>query len=129
VAGRPKYRDILTLILIADNPSRLRVKIHPRRRARRLCRLGFEWEAVISNELGWISVLGGLVMGLVMGIKFQREEWLAAYGAFPVAWCAWRTWRCGAWDDQHSFAQSAARLHLGCKSRALPRWHSSRRRC
>src|SRR3990172_9360984 len=41
-------------------------------------------EAVMSNELfGWISVLGGLVMGLVMGVKFQREEWLGGYGAFP----------------------------------------------
>ena len=70
---------------------------------------------MISNELfGWISVLGGLVMGLVMGIKFQREEWLGGYGAFPrrmvrlahVALVA-----LGMINIQ--FAQSAARLHLG----------------
>jgi hypothetical protein len=68
----------------------------------------------MSNELfGWISVLGGLVMGLVMGIKFQREEWLGGYGAFPrrmvrlahVALVA-----LGMLNIQ--FAQSAARLHL-----------------
>ena len=36
------------------------------------------------NEIfGWISVLGSLAMGLVMGIKFQREDWLGGYNAFP----------------------------------------------
>lgn len=69
---------------------------------------------MISNELfGWTSVLGGLVMGLMMGIKFQREEWLGGYGAFPrrmvrlahVALVA-----LGMINIQ--FAQSAARLRL-----------------
>ena len=32
---------------------------------------------------GWISILASLVMGLVMGVKFQREEWLGGYGSFP----------------------------------------------
>lgn len=36
------------------------------------------------NEIfGWISVLASLVMGLVMGVKFQREDWLGGYNAFP----------------------------------------------
>ena len=74
----------------------------------------------MNNELfGWISVLGGLVMGLVMGVKFQREEWLGGYGAFPrrmvrlahVALVA-----LGMLNIQ--YAQSASRLHLG------PRWES-----
>ncbi len=38
----------------------------------------------MGNEtFGWISVLGGLGMGLSMGLKFQREEWLGGYNAFP----------------------------------------------
>lgn len=52
-------------------------------------------------------------MGLVMGVKFQREEWLGGYGAFPrrmvrlahVALVA-----LGMLNIQ--FEQSAARLHL-----------------
>jgi hypothetical protein len=36
------------------------------------------------NELfGWISVLAGLAMGLYMGLKFQREDWLGGYNSFP----------------------------------------------
>jgi hypothetical protein len=38
---------------------------------------------MINEICGWIFVLGGLVMGLVMGFKFQREDWLGGYGAFP----------------------------------------------
>ncbi len=37
----------------------------------------------MSNELfGWISVLAGVALGLYMGAKFQREDWLGGYGAF-----------------------------------------------
>jgi hypothetical protein len=66
------------------------------------------------NEIGgWLFVLGGLGMGLVMGLKFQREEWLGGYGAFPrrmvrlahVALVA-----LGMINIQ--FAQSGTRLHL-----------------
>lgn len=68
----------------------------------------------MMNEIGgWLFVLGGLVMGLVMGLKFQREEWLGGYSAFPrrmvrlahVALVA-----LGMINIQ--FAHSAARLHL-----------------
>lgn len=68
----------------------------------------------MMNELfGWIFVLGGLVMGLVMGLKFQREDWLGGYSAFPrrmvrlahVALVA-----LGMLNIQ--YAQSATRLHL-----------------
>jgi hypothetical protein len=38
----------------------------------------------MHNELcGWISVLASLAMGLYMGMKFQREDWLGGYGSFP----------------------------------------------
>lgn len=38
----------------------------------------------MANEiLGWVSVLAGLAMGLYMGLKFQREDWLGGYNAFP----------------------------------------------
>jgi hypothetical protein len=69
---------------------------------------------MINEILGWMSVLAGLAMGLVMGIKFQREDWLGGYGAFPrrmvrlahVALVA-----LGILNIQ--FAQSLPRLHLG----------------
>ncbi len=69
---------------------------------------------MVNEICGWIFVLGGLVMGLVMGVKFQREDWLGGYSAFPrrmvrlahVALVA-----LGMINIQ--FAQSAARLHLG----------------
>jgi hypothetical protein len=32
---------------------------------------------------GWASILGGVLLGLFMGIKFQREDWLGGYNAFP----------------------------------------------
>ena len=68
---------------------------------------------MINEICGWIFVLGGLVMGLVMGVKFQREDWLGGYSAFPrrmvrlahVALVA-----LGMINIQ--FAQSAARVHL-----------------
>ncbi len=38
----------------------------------------------MANELfGWIWVFAALVLGLVMGLKFQREDWLGGYGSFP----------------------------------------------
>ncbi len=38
---------------------------------------------MINEICGWIFVFGGLVMGLVIGVKFQREDWLGGYNAFP----------------------------------------------
>ncbi|MBI4166990.1 MAG: hypothetical protein HY508_14790 [Acidobacteria bacterium] len=76
------------------------------------------------NEIcGWFFVLGGLVMGLVMGLKFQREEWLGGYGAFPrrmvrlahVALVA-----LGMMNIQ--YAQSAARTHLDPRFANLASW-------
>jgi hypothetical protein len=38
----------------------------------------------MANEiLGWASVLGALIMGVYMGVKFQREDWLGGYGTLP----------------------------------------------
>ncbi|HYY69085.1 MAG TPA: hypothetical protein VE734_05090 [Terriglobales bacterium] len=38
----------------------------------------------MANEiLGWAWVLGALIMGLYVGVKFQREDWLGGYGTLP----------------------------------------------
>ena len=38
----------------------------------------------MQNELvGWISVMASLAMGIYMGAKFQREDWMGGYGSFP----------------------------------------------
>lgn len=66
-----------------------------------------------NETFGWFSVLASLAMGLVMGVRFQREDWLGGYNAFPrrmvrlahVALAA-----LGMLNIQ--FAQSLARLHL-----------------
>lgn len=68
---------------------------------------------MVNETFGWISVLAGLAMGLYMGLKFQREDWLGGYNAFPrrmvrlahVALVA-----LGVLNIQ--FAQSLPRLHL-----------------
>lgn len=38
---------------------------------------------MVNETFGWISVLAGLGLGLYMGVKFQREDWLGGYNAFP----------------------------------------------
>ena len=76
------------------------------------------------NEIcGWVFVLGGLVMGLVMGVMFQREDWLGGYSAFPrrmvrlahVALVA-----LGMLNIQ--YAQSSARLNLDPRLASLASW-------
>jgi ethanolamine transporter EutH len=66
------------------------------------------------NELfGWVWVLAALGLGVVMGLKFQREDWLGGYSSFPrrmvrlahVAFAA-----LGMLNIL--FAQEAARLRL-----------------
>lgn len=38
---------------------------------------------MILNELfGWSSVLAGVGMGIYIGWKFQRQDWLGGYGSF-----------------------------------------------
>ena len=31
---------------------------------------------------GWIAMLGGVASGMVMGLRFHREDWLGGYGSF-----------------------------------------------
>lgn len=31
---------------------------------------------------GWISMLGGVVSGMLLGLRFHREGWLGGYGSF-----------------------------------------------
>jgi glucose-6-phosphate-specific signal transduction histidine kinase len=38
---------------------------------------------MINELFGWISVLASLAMGIYMGQKFRREDWLGGYGSFP----------------------------------------------
>ena len=78
---------------------------------------------MLNETAGWIFVLGGLAMGLVMGMKFQRESWLGGYSAFPrrmvrlahVALVA-----LGMLNIQ--FAQSSARLRLDPRLAAVASW-------
>ena len=38
----------------------------------------------MRNELfGWIWVFAALALGVVLGLKFQREDWLGGYSSFP----------------------------------------------
>ncbi|MBI4479400.1 MAG: hypothetical protein HY651_05210 [Acidobacteria bacterium] len=38
---------------------------------------------MVNEPLGWGAVLASLAMGIYMGQKFQREDWLGGYGSFP----------------------------------------------
>jgi hypothetical protein len=36
------------------------------------------------NEVfGWVWILAGIVSGLALGLRFQREDWLGGYGTHP----------------------------------------------
>lgn len=38
----------------------------------------------MANEIvGWVAILVSLALGLYQGVKFQREDWLGGYTAFP----------------------------------------------
>lgn len=37
---------------------------------------------MVNEAVGWVLVLASLVLGLYMGVKFQREDWLGGYGGF-----------------------------------------------
>lgn len=78
---------------------------------------------MMNETFGWISVLGGLGMGLYMGLKFQREEWLGGYSSFSrrmvrlahVALVA-----LGILNIQ--FAQSLPRLELSASAATAASW-------
>ena len=36
-----------------------------------------------NETFGWFSILAGLFLGLYLGIKFQREDWLGGYSSLP----------------------------------------------
>lgn len=36
-----------------------------------------------NETFGWFSILAGFFLGLYLGIKFQREDWLGGYSALP----------------------------------------------
>ena len=37
----------------------------------------------LNEAFGWIWILAGLLSGLALGMRFQREDWLGGYGSFP----------------------------------------------
>lgn len=38
---------------------------------------------MVNEVFGWILVLVALLLGLYLGVKFQSEDWLGGYDAFP----------------------------------------------
>ena len=68
----------------------------------------------MDNEIfGWASVMAGLAMGLYMGMRFQREEWLGGYSAFPRRMVRLAHVAAVALDMLNiQFAESRPRLHL-----------------
>jgi len=66
-----------------------------------------------NEPLGWIAILASLGMGLFMGVKFQREDWLGGYGAFPRRMVRLAHVALAALGTLNIlFAQSLTRLHL-----------------
>jgi len=66
-----------------------------------------------NETFGWFWVLGGLAMGLYMGMKFQREDWLGGYNAFPRRMVRLAHVAMVALGMLNIlYAQSAARQHL-----------------
>ena len=37
----------------------------------------------INIFAGWVAILCGVVMGIVMGLRFDGENWLGGYGSWP----------------------------------------------
>ncbi len=37
----------------------------------------------INEAFGWCWILAGLVVGLVLGLRFHQDDWLGGYGSFP----------------------------------------------
>ena len=38
----------------------------------------------INEAFGWVWVLAGFLSGLVLGLFFQRDDWLGGYGSFHL---------------------------------------------
>jgi hypothetical protein len=69
-----------------------------------------------NEAFGWMAVFGSLVMGLIMGVKFQREDWLGGYNAFPRRMVRLAHVALAALGMLNIlFAQSPARLRLAPK--------------
>ena len=41
----------------------------------------------INLALGWLWITFGFVAGLILGLKFHREDWLGGYAGFPRRLC------------------------------------------
>jgi ethanolamine transporter EutH len=70
-------------------------------------------EAMANEIFGWISVLTSLLMGMYMGVKFQRADWLGGYNAFPRRMVRLAHIALAALGTLNIiFAQTAPRVHL-----------------
>jgi ethanolamine transporter EutH len=69
---------------------------------------------MVNEIFGWSSVGAALLLGIFMGLKFQREDWLGGYSAFPRRMVRLAHVALAALGMLNIlFAQSAARLQLG----------------
>jgi hypothetical protein len=74
----------------------------------------------INEAFGWVWILAGILSGLVLGMFFQRDDWLGGYGSFRR-----RLIRLGHISFlglgilNILFALSLPRLHLGAGILAL----------
>jgi ethanolamine transporter EutH len=68
----------------------------------------------MPNEVfGWVWVFAALALGVVMGLKFQREDWMGGYSAFPRRMVRLAHVALAALGMLNIlFAQGAARLRL-----------------
>lgn len=66
-----------------------------------------------NEAIGWVAVLASLATGLYMGVKFQCEDWLGGYNAFPRRMVRLAHVALAALGMLNIlFAQSLPKLHL-----------------
>jgi len=78
---------------------------------------------MINEALGWLWVVIGFASGILLGVRFQRDDWLGGYSAFPR-----RLIRLGHISFlglgflNILFALSVGRLHLNSSQLLLTSW-------
>lgn len=69
---------------------------------------------MVNEVFGWTLVLASLLMGLYLGVKFQRDDWLGGYNAFPRRMLRLGHISLAALGTLNIlFAQTAGRISLG----------------
>jgi hypothetical protein len=69
---------------------------------------------VVANQVfGWVAILAGLLVGLVLGLRFHVEDWLGGYGSLRRRLVRLAHISLVALGFLNVlFASSASRLHL-----------------